>query len=335
VLPGDAVEEPRHTDVVRRLLLAGLIVLAGCSSDESSPRPAAAPRGRLSIVSLNVLHGAMCPTESQYCQVHERIQLLARHVTEAGCPDVVALQEVSPWVRVELEGIVGSICSGRYRLVPGQSPALDAEQVLTTRPVLGHARVPLPGPQRTALWVRVRGALGPVDVVVTHIGAGADGQGQGGVPCNRDICPPSCPTGTPVVSCQVRRALAVLEGHRREAGVGVLTGDFNVVPGSPPYRLVTKAGLLDTYLEAGRPECDPATSAGCTGGRDDRSLAALRDLASGEGERIDYMFLAPGGCRPAYGPATGLFAEEPVTDGPGGLAWPSDHVGTALDLTCA
>jgi hypothetical protein len=136
------------------------------------------------------------------------------------------------------------------------------------------------------------------------------------------------------VSCQVRRALAVLEGHRADAGVGVLTGDFNVVPGSPPYLLVTKAGLVDTYLEAGGAECDPATGLGCTGGRDDRSVKALRDRASGETERIDFMFLARGGCRPSYGPATGLFADQPVVDGPAGLAWPSDHVGTALDLTC-
>ena len=262
------------------------------------------------------------------------MQLVSRHITEAGCPEVVALQEVSPWVRTELDAMVGSLCSGRYRLVPGPSPALDAEQVLTTRPVLGQARVPLPGLQRTALWVRIRAALGPVDVVVTHIGAGADGQGEGGVRCSRNLCPPSCPPGSSVVTCQVQRAVALLEGHRPDGGVGVLTGDFNVVPGSPPYEVMTRAGLLDTYLEAGRPECDPSSGVGCTGGRDDRSVDALRDAAGQEQERIDFLFLAPGRCRPSYGPATGLFAAAPVADGPGGLTWPSDHVGTALDLTC-
>jgi endonuclease/exonuclease/phosphatase family metal-dependent hydrolase len=279
----------------------------------------------------------MCPQDSAYCHVHERVEVLGRLITDAGCPDVVALQEVAPWVQTELEGLIASICAGRYRLAAPASPALDAEQVMTTLPVEGRARVPLPGLQRTALWVRLRARLGAVDLVVTHIGAGADSHGEGGVACTRELCPP-CPARSPVVSCQVRQAVALLERHRPPRGIGVLTGDFNVVPGSKPYRIVTDAGLLDTYLAAGRPECDPASSVGCTGGRDDKSVEALRDPTSHEAERIDYLFLRPGGCRPVYDSAavlaTGLFASTPISAGPGGLVWPSDHVGTALDLAC-
>jgi hypothetical protein len=63
-------------------------------------------------------------------------------------------------------------------------------------------------------------------------------------------------------------------------------------------------------------------------------VEALRDPANQERERIDYLFVAPGDCEAAYGPGTGLFASDPAVDGPGGLAWPSDHVGTAVELRC-
>jgi endonuclease/exonuclease/phosphatase family metal-dependent hydrolase len=286
------------------------------------------------VVSLNILHGFMCPPDTDHCRAPDRIALFGRLVTEAGCPDVIALQEVSTWMFDLLEANRPGLCEGRYRMVTDGLEALDTEVVLTTLPVRGHERVRLAGAQRTSFWVGVTASMGPVDVIVTHVGAGADGQGRGGNPCGPVECPKICPPTGPVVSCQVREVIAHLERHRSSTGIGVVVGDFNVVPDSVPYNLLTSAGLVDTYLAARQPECDPASSIGCTGGRDDKSVAALQDIRSNERERIDFAFLRPGRCRPTYGEATGLFADQPAAGDPGGLAWPSDHVGTSLELAC-
>ena len=70
----------------------------------------------------------------------------------------------------------------------------------------------------------------------------------------------------------------------------------------------------------------------------------LRNPASKETERIDFLFVkAPRSCKVAYdtpkdrdkdGLGTGLFAAQPVPDGPGGLAYLSDHTGVGADLSC-
>jgi endonuclease/exonuclease/phosphatase family metal-dependent hydrolase len=314
--------------------VAVVVVVATCSDGGDGADPPPRPTGTLRVVSLNVLHGFQCPPDSDHCAAPDRVALLARLLTEARCPDVVALQEVSSWMHDLVTATLPVLCDGRYRMVTDGLRALDTEVVLTPLPVRGMERTRLAGGQRTALWVRVAASLGSVDVVVTHVGAGADGQGRGGAPCAALGCEPPCRPTDAVVTCQVEEVIRVLERHRSAAGVGLLVGDFNVVPGSPPYRLLIDAGLVDTYLAAGHPECDPTTATGCTGGRDDRSVQALRDPRSGETERIDFTLLRPGRCRVSYGPGTGLFADRPVPDGPGGLAWPSDHVGTALDLSC-
>ena len=302
------------------------------------------PFDDLRLVSLNVLHGFQCPPETDHCAAPDRVTLLTQLLDEARCPEVVALQEVSTWMHDLVVARLPGLCNGRYRIVTDELRALDTEVVVTSLPVQDLARTRLAGAQRTALWVRVAAAVGPVDVVVTHIGAGADDQGRGGVPCAAVDCPPPCRPDDAVVLCQVRQVVDLVERHRSSTGLAVLVGDFNVVPGSTPYRLLTGAGLVDTYLAAGNPECDPAAGVGCTGGRDDHSLAALQDTALGQTVRIDFAFLRPGRCRPRLdtgddadgdGVPTGLFAARPANGARlGNLAWPSDHTGTALDLAC-
>ena len=53
-------------------------------------------------------------------------------------------------------------------------------------------------------------------------------------------------------------------GHHAYPGMGVVSGDFNAVPGSFELLQLTAAGFTDTYLAAGNPECVPATGVGCT-----------------------------------------------------------------------
>ena len=114
-------------------------------------------------------------------------------------------------------------------------------------------------------------------------------------------------------------------------GVTVVGGDLNDVAGSPTLALLEEAGYIDSHLAAGHAECDPATGAGCTAGRDDATLNDMRDPASLQRSRIDYLlYSAPGrDCMVAGG--TGLFNAEPA---PGELAFPSDHTGVALALAC-
>lgn len=319
-----------------------VLVTAGCSASGGGD---ARPPGDLTLVSLNVLHGAACPPDSDGCRLPDRVALLMRLVEDAGCPDVVALQEVSPRVREEVERHAGTTCGGRYREAWVADTAIDRELVLTSLEVERVERRTLAGGMRTALWVALRAPIGDVQLVVTHVGAGGRSDGTGGGACLPRTCPPPCdPAGTPH-QCQVTQVGALLDEVRGD-DVALVVGDFNLVPTAPPLRALLAAhDLVDAYLAAGNPECDPSSGEGCTGGRDDTSVAALSDPAARETERIDYAFVAAGdACEPELdgpadadgdGAATGLFAARPATNGPGGLVWPSDHAGVSVDLSCA
>ncbi|MCI3949774.1 MAG: Endonuclease/Exonuclease/phosphatase family [Acidimicrobiales bacterium] len=304
--------------------------------------------GDLRLVGLNVLHGVLC-TDGDHCDAPERVELLARQLEAARCPDVVALQEISPWMHDLVEGRAETLCGGRYEIVfpPIEGAYIDVEMVLTTLPARDARREVLAQGFRRALRVTLESRTGPVDLVVTHTGTGAGSDSMGGgPPCagGRSACPPPCdPDGT-VSACQITQVAELVDGRPTEdRTAGVLVGDLNLVPEAPPVRALLERGWVDSFVAAGNPACDPATSVGCTGGRDDATLASLRDPTSRERERIDYALVSPGACEPAFdtpddgdgdGLGTGLFADEPAVDGPAGLAWPSDHVGVALDLSC-
>jgi endonuclease/exonuclease/phosphatase family metal-dependent hydrolase len=335
--------------------LAGLLV-AGCAGDDgdagdtaSDPTDAPAPRdGDLRLVSLNLLHGILC-TDDDHCDAPNRVELLARQLEAARCPDVVALQEISPWMHDLVRERAETLCGGQYEIVFPEidQTYLDVEMVLTALPATGARREVLAQGFRRALRVTLASGMGPVDLVVTHTGPAAGSDSMGGGPrcgAGRQACPPPCdPDGT-IFACQITQVAELLDGRPTEdRAAGVLVGDLNLVPEAPSVRSLLDGGWVDSYVEAGNPACDPATSAGCTGGRDDASLASLQDPTSRERERIDYALVSPGACPPGFdapddgdgdGLGTGLFADEPATDAPGGLAWPSDHVGVALDLSC-
>jgi endonuclease/exonuclease/phosphatase family metal-dependent hydrolase len=297
----------------------------------------------LTVVSMNVLHGASC-ADGNHCQAPDRVALLARLIERARCPDVVALQEIAAWMYDLVQAQARTICSGAYRTAFGPEQSVDRELVLTRLPVVESEHIRLAGPQRTALRVRLRSRLGMVDLVDTHTGNGADNEGRGGLPCTAEACPPPCdPTGF-MLTCQIRQVADLLESHRAPGSTGLIVGDLNVVAGSVPYKVLPDRGFADTHLAAGGQECDAATGTNCTSGKVDYMLDELRNPASKESERVDFIFLSPSrACPPRYdtgrdadgdGVPTGFFGDRPVTDGPGGLAFPSDHVGTALDLAC-
>ncbi|MGH8983466.1 MAG: hypothetical protein ACRDY6_06265 [Acidimicrobiia bacterium] len=102
-------------------------------------------------------------------------------------------------------------------------------------------------------------------------------------------------------------------------------------------------GGTDTHLAAANPECDATTGAGCTSGRCDDVVDDMKDPNARQQQRIDFIFLkAPGSCDATFdsqadtdgdGLGTGIW-DDPVVEGPGGMAFVSDHSGTSVDLTC-
>src|SRR5688572_26161547 len=112
---------------------------AGCSDDDGSEDGSdrATPE-QVQVVSQNLLHGIACPPDSDGCDLPGRVDLFLRQLDDAGCPELVGLQEANGRT-VELlgDGIDG-ICNGAYEIVSDDDPGLDREVVLTTLPVLGQ-----------------------------------------------------------------------------------------------------------------------------------------------------------------------------------------------------
>jgi hypothetical protein len=328
------------------LVAAATATAASAGGSDTAARSAStagAPKGDLRIVNMNILHGIVCPNAPDDCQGDDRMVLLGQQLQAAGCPQVVALQEIAqrtydrvvaaPWVK-----------ECKYKIVWHDMPSVDRELVLTTLPVRNQRLTVLAGNFRSAYRVELRSKLGPLVLVVTH----QDGDSQPGADprlCTPEVCPPPCPQDVSQQTCQTIQAAALAsEGGGRNA-IRVLTGDFNVDPTTERYRLLVDDGWIDSHLAARNAECDPAMGTNCTSGREDMTTDDLKNPASIATERIDFLFVkGPRGCKVRFDRAgdrdkdklgTGLFAHEPVANGPGGLAYLSDHTGTAADLSCA
>jgi endonuclease/exonuclease/phosphatase family metal-dependent hydrolase len=280
-------------------------------------------------VSQNLLHGIACAPETDRCRLPQRAELFARQLAENDCPQVVALQEGNQQTAGLLRDELPAVCGGDYRIVGAEDPSIDREIVLTTLPVLGQERVRLAGPLRTALWVRLRADVGPLDVVATHLASSSDDR-----PCDSATCKPPCQASDTLNTCQGRQAVEILEEHRTPRTVGVLLGDLNAQPGEPTIQVVEDAGYVDTHLAADNAECDEATGVNCTGGRVDSDLSDLTNPASRQSVRIDYVWLATDRDCDVEEP-TGLFAAEPATEPVDDIVFASDHTGVQATITCA
>ena len=99
------------------------------------------------------------------------------------------------------------------------------------------------------------------------------------------------------------------------------------------------AGFVDTYLVAGRPECNPETGEGCSccveGGL---PLAGLDDPAGQFTERIDFILARPSpDCSLIVDPErTAHWADRPLDRPVECLWWATDHAGVmaGLSVTC-
>ena len=318
------------------LVAAAPVVPAGAGSV-----PRAAPKNDLRIVTMNILHGIVCPNSPDDCQGDDRVALLGQQLQAAKCPPVVALEEIAPrtYDRITAAPWVKQC---KYEIVWHNMPLVDRELVLTSLPVTNQKLTILAGNFRSAYRVDMRSKLGPLVLVVSH----QDGDPQPGdpKPCNPAECPPECPAEVTMPDCQTRQARAIANEGGDRRTIRVLSGDFNVTATSQRYQSIVGDGWVDSHLAAGNAECDPATGAQCTSGRQDMNTDDLKNPASKETERIDFLFVkAPRSCRVRFDPAkdrdkdglgTGLFADQPAPNGPGGLVYLSDHTGVGADLSC-
>ncbi|MET0903380.1 MAG: endonuclease/exonuclease/phosphatase family protein [Acidimicrobiales bacterium] len=302
------------------------ILAAACADDDGGERAATA---HVRVVSQNLLHGVNCPAESNACDLPGRVDLFLRQLDEAGCPELVGLQEANGQMVSQLRDGLSEVCDGAYDVVSDADPGLDREVVLTTLPVLGQRRTRLAGPLRTALWVRVAADVGVVDFVSSHLASGSDDR-----PCDARTCPPPCDGEGMVGACQGRQLLAFADEVAGDDAVVVIGGDLNAPRGEPAVDVLVEGGYADTHLVAGNAECDPATGDQCTSGRVDDALTDLVDPESQQSERIDYLLI--GGSRHCdLTDPTGLFNGSPAEPpGAGGLVFPSDHTGVEATIEC-
>ncbi len=315
-------------------------VLTGCDSTSDSSSAGAGASGEstrasATVVAENLLHGLACAPDVDRCNLGNRVRLFARQLQEAGCPQVVSVEESDPVMdrilKAEVHAPVAganTLCGGRYTIVGLGDPSSDREVVLTTLPVLGHERVSLAGPLRDALWVRLKAALGPLDVVATHLASGSDDR-----PCDASTCRPPCRVADSLKTCQGREAAALLDHRRTPESVGILMGDLNAKPGDATTSALASLHYIDTFVAAGNPPCDATTGTGCTSGREDSNLSDLTNPSARQAERIDYVFLATKRqCR--VDKTSGLFRAEPESPPLDGLVFASDHTGVQAKITC-
>jgi len=327
------------------LALGATLLLAACSGDDGGGPPAP----DLKVVSLNVLHGVTCPPETAFCRLADRIDLLFDLLVEAGCPEIVLLQEVLGPVVPLIEERAASRCPFPYHVL---IPVGGQNFTLSRYPVLASNFDSLHGGIRLVAHNRIDHPLGAIDVFNTHLAAGVD---RGPAPCGEN-CPAECVAAGAVSNrdCQAVQLAAAVAARHDLATPAVLAGDFNSPPDTFVYRYLTDQGYIDSFLAADNDECDPATADGCTCCRPDEELSGMESPANTTDRRIDYMFVIPprgtASCdfrvdsrrdRDGDGFATRIFADEanpfatqcgPLPDP---ICWPSDHEGMQLDLNCA
>jgi endonuclease/exonuclease/phosphatase family metal-dependent hydrolase len=295
----------------------------------------------LRVVNFNVLHGAICPEGSEACQLPDRMELLSRRLIDAQCPEVVGLQETSTLVFDTLKKLA-FVEECDYQVVFKRPKSIDQEVVFTSLPVGKTKVMKLFAGFRTASRVQLDSDLGPVVLVVTHQdGDPAPGESGADAVCN-ERCPDRCEVGTPLLACQTTLAAHLADSGGPKNAIRILMGDFNVTPASARYASLIGDGWVDSHLAAGNPECDPS-GVGCTSGRRDNLVDDLKDPNSKQLERIDFVFVkTPPRCSPMFDPdldgdgdglGTGIW-DDPVTDGPGGMVFVSDHSATSVDLSC-
>jgi len=324
---------------VRRLAAASfaafLLVAAACSDSDDAPATTstaapAPPPAPVRVVTLNLLHGLFCPAETDACQAPDRVAIFAELVEEAGCPDLIGLQEIGSRLEELLPPAVEALCEGSYTIAWEAVDSPDRAMVLSRLPVVEEGYLDLANFPWEAYWVRVEAPQGPVDFLTAHFASSINNP-----PCAAERCPPVCPATITTNQCNAVEVVDLFERQPSGAVLTIAGGDLNAEPGSPTLDTLTDAGFVDVWTGAGRPECDPATHLGCTGGGSAPEPFVGMDTEEGPGSdvRIDYLLVRPQeGCEVEI-EADG-FAHERRPTARNGLFWPADHTGLQATLGC-
>jgi hypothetical protein len=330
----------RSTAVALAALFA--VATAACSGDDdnddtaggasSTTASTAAAEPAVRVATFNVLHGLFCGAETDFCQAPDRATMLADALEDAGCPELVGLQEVGARQEATFPAAFERVCDGRYtiRWNPTNSP--DREMVLTTLDVVDEGYLDLANFPWEAYWVRVQTDAGPVEFLTAHFASSTNDP-----PCDATRCPPVCRAGISTNHCNALEVVRFFDQRAEPAAISVVAGDLNATVEEPTMVSLSEAGFADAWVGSGNAECDASTGDGCTSDRDrpENPLDGL-DVATGRySERIDYVLTRGGAdCEPRVLRAE-VLAGEPVAEPFNGLYWPSDHAGVVADLACA
>ncbi len=301
------------------------------------------------VATINVLHGFQPPVSgcAQYtdnCLAPVRVDILWQYLAEeVGCPEIVALQEISPrWFEIIPEKLP-ALCGGDHVLLTENVGQIDQEMILTTLPVIDHARTELAGaPIWSAHWAQLDAGGGLiVDVFATHYASSAFNP-----PCDNShpvtSCPSYCPADGDLGSCHPFQTLDFLADRAAAGSLVLVVGDLNKQIGDPRIQTLLDSGFIDTHLAANNPECPPQGGTNCTAGIGGPGDLHGLDIAEQTlRSRIDFILAAPpAGCALLVdvgdadedGTHTGLWADKPLDEPVEGLYWASDHTGVQADI---
>jgi endonuclease/exonuclease/phosphatase family metal-dependent hydrolase len=336
---------------VRRTIAALVLVTAmawACSSggsdakrssdDASTTSSKAAQTGKpaqkpkpVRVVTLNLLHGLFCPPETDACRAPDRVAIFAELVEQAGCPDLIGLQEIGMRLEQLLPATVEKLCDGRYTIAWQAVASPDREMVLSRLPIVERGYLDIANFPWEAYWVRVDAPAGPVDFLTTHFASSSNNPD-----CQPGRCPPVCANGISTNECNAVEVVDFFRQRTSKAALTIVAGDLNARPGSPTLTALTGAGFRDAWLEARRPECDPTTHNGCTGGGSAPEPFVGMDTKEGAGydARIDYVLVRPGEDCDVDLEVAG-FADKARPSPLNGMFWPADHAGVQATIGCA
>ncbi|MGI9602384.1 MAG: endonuclease/exonuclease/phosphatase family protein [Acidimicrobiales bacterium] len=316
----------------------------------TAPTTSTAPEAPdVRVATINLLHGlelpGSCAPGTDQCAAPARLDMLWDRIeTEIGCPDVVALQEISPRQWELVPATLGDLCDGRYTLLGENLGAPDQEMILTDLEVIDDRFVPLSGPPWSAHWAQLESDIGVIDVFATHYASSAFNPDCDGT----DLCAPECEVGVELGTCNAVETLTFLDANADPAGVQLVIGDLNKEIDDPRMQTLTDEGFVDVFALAGLPECDPETGEWCTSGiGSDSDLDGLDDPDQRFGSRIDFILVRTPRTSDELcnqvdtaddadgdGTPTGLWANTPSPEPVDGVVWPSDHAGVVVDLSC-
>jgi hypothetical protein len=320
---------------VRRIALAALAVLV-VSFVAAAPIAASAPEGKknarpVKAVQFNLLHGQFCmPDQTDWCNAPARVEIFGKWLERSKCPELVGLQEINPRLTELLAEMVDTVCDGKYEMVAEPTNQIDTQMVLTTLEIEEQGLLDLANFPWEAYWVRVKSTQGPIDFITAHFASSSNNP-----PCTAAICPPVCTAGITTNECHAHEIVELL-GSRTGAAMQIVAGDLNARPGSPTLAAFTEADYVDSWLEAGRRECDPVTGKGCTGCSEAPTPYIGMETTAGLecDARIDFVLALPGeDCKLKVVSAKG-FAHKPLPAAVDGLYWPSDHHGSQAAFRC-